>query len=37
LEHLFTAVELAHDLTGEGRVGEAAQRLRDALVSPLDN
>jgi hypothetical protein len=37
LEHLFTAVELAHDLTGEGRVGEAAQPLRDALVSPLDN
>ena len=32
LERLFEAVSQAHDLTGEGRTKEAAQRLRHALV-----
>jgi hypothetical protein len=37
LTHLFEAVHEAHDLTGEGRMKEAAQQLRDALVRPVDN
>jgi hypothetical protein len=32
LQRLFGAVSEAHDLTGEGRTKEAAQRLRQALV-----
>lgn len=32
LEVLFEAVHEAHDLTGEGRMAEAAARLRRALV-----
>ncbi len=35
LEGLFHAVSEAHDLTGEGRTVEAAQRLR-AIVIPGD-
>ena len=37
LSHLFAAVEAAHDLTGDGRMQEAAERLRGALSGPGDN
>ena len=33
LEVLFQAVSEAHDLTGEGRMAEAAERLRAVVVS----
>ena len=32
LDGLFTAVEEAHDLTGEGRTAEAAERLRSVAT-----